>query len=124
MLPLRVVYVYWCDLLHLLLYSSYPSAQRFEFYPSDRTRSKCKPLGCWRRDTVGTGQISTIPNWCRAASKLVARIEAGEFIKMSDLLDHLGTLRSEEQKPYNLKRKVVTTILEWVKCFSIYKNKV
>ena len=54
-------------------------------------------------------------------SKLVSRIEAGEFIEMSDLLcDHLGSVRSEEQRLANTKRKTVTNILEWIKCFCIY----
>ena len=54
-------------------------------------------------------------------SKLVSRIEAGEFIEMSDLLcDHLGSMRSKEQRPSNTKRRTITNILEWIKCFYIY----
>lgn len=38
------------------------------------------------------------------SAKLVSRIEAGEFIEMSDLLcDHLGTPRGEDQKLLNAK---------------------
>ena len=54
-------------------------------------------------------------------AKLVSRIEGGEFIEMSDLLsNHLGTLRIEDQKLPNAKRRTVTNILEWIKCFCIY----
>ena len=40
---------------------------------------------------------------------------------MSDLLcDHLGSMRSEEQRLSNTKRRTITNILEWIKCFCIY----
>ena len=54
-------------------------------------------------------------------AKIISRIEGGEFIEMSDLLsDHLGTLRNEDQKFPCAKRRTVTNILEWIKCFCIY----
>jgi len=54
-------------------------------------------------------------------ARLVAKIEAGEFIEMSDLLsNHLGTIGPEEQKAPNFKRNTVKNILEWIKCYCIY----
>ena len=54
-------------------------------------------------------------------AKFVSRIENGEFIEMWDLLsDHLGTLRNEDQKFPNAKRRTVTNIREWSKCFCIH----
>ena len=50
-------------------------------------------------------------------AKLLAKIEAGEFIEMSELLcDQLG--RAETS--LNSKRRMVPNILEWIKCFSLY----
>ena len=40
---------------------------------------------------------------------------------MSDLLcDHLGTLSNEEQRSLNARRRSISNILEWIKCFCIY----
>ena len=54
--------------------------------------------------------------------KLVARIEAGEFIDMCELLpDYLGAARAENQgKSSRPQRQPISNILEWVKCFSVY----
>ena len=58
-------------------------------------------------------------------SKLVAKIEAGEFVDMAELLLHrwgvtkslTGNEPSRAPKP---RQCTVITILEWVQCFSIY----
>ena len=55
------------------------------------------------------------------SAKLISGIEAGEVIEMLDLLcEHLSTPRSEDQKLLNDKRRTITNILEWIKCFCIY----
>ena len=70
------------------------------------------------RSSIGAG-LPPVPK------KLVSRIEAGEFIEMAKLLpDHMGTAgikKSEDQFRVSWPRcKVVTNILEWVECFTIY----
>ena len=64
--------------------------------------------------------------------KLVAKIQAGMFVDMADLLpDRLGTAGghlAEEESPekhfvvrlQHPKKKQVTNILEWIQCFGIY----
>ena len=52
---------------------------------------------------------------------LVARIESGAFIEMSELLpEHLGNFTGETSDRGKSKRHAVTDILEWVQCFGIY----
>ena len=58
------------------------------------------------------------------SSTIVKRIQAGELIDMAELLpDRLGiradTTDKDEKVP-KLKRRQVTSILEWVQCYSIY----
>jgi hypothetical protein len=54
----------------------------------------------------------------------VARIQAGEFIDMAELLpDCLGistTPSKDDKQATKQKRRQVTNILEWTQCFSIY----
>ena len=57
--------------------------------------------------------------------KLVKRIQAGEFIDMSELLPNrlgvnTGPLLDGEKEEKRTKRRQVASILEWVQCFSIY----
>lgn len=59
-------------------------------------------------------------------AKLISRIEAGEFIKMAELLPErlnptrtLFTDEPEPQKTQN-RRKLVTNILEWTQYFAMY----
>ena len=56
--------------------------------------------------------------------KIVKRIQSGEFIDMAELLpDRLGiragTTEKDDKAP-RLKRRQVTSILEWIQCYSIY----
>ena len=58
-------------------------------------------------------------------AKLVSKIEAGEFVDMVELLpDRFGIAKSrpgdESARPSKHKQRTVTTILEWIQCFSIY----
>ena len=58
-------------------------------------------------------------------AKLVSKIEAGEFVDMAELLpDRFGIAKSrpgdESARPSKHKQRTVTTILEWIQCFSIY----
>jgi len=59
-------------------------------------------------------------------AKIVSRIEAGEFIEMAVLLperlDPTRTLFINEPEPSKThkRRKTVTNIIEWTKCFAIY----
>ena len=58
--------------------------------------------------------------------KLVARIQAGEFIDMAELLpDHLGVNAApaetgDKEAKRKGKRRQVTSVLEWLQCYSIY----
>ena len=53
-------------------------------------------------------------------SQLVARIEAGEFIDMGELLpDHVGITRPDDIGKAPIKRRTVSGILEWIKCFNV-----
>ena len=60
--------------------------------------------------------------------KLVKRIQAGEFIDMSELLpEHLGTHsgpplygEKEDRSAQKRKHRHVTHILEWLQCYSTY----
>ena len=62
--------------------------------------------------------------------RLVARIQAGEFIDMAELLpDRLGVSAGpsldgdkEERQGQKPKQRQVTNILEWVQCFGIYMS--
>ena len=64
--------------------------------------------------TIGAG-LPPIP------SKLVSKIEAGEFVDMAELLpDRLGVARNPSRDELKPRRRVVTTILEWIQCFSRY----
>ena len=54
-------------------------------------------------------------------SKLVARIEAGEFIDMGELLpDRVGISRPDDIGKALTKRFTASGILEWIKCFNDY----
>ena len=54
-------------------------------------------------------------------SKLVQRIEQGEFIELSDLLpERLALGTADESAKGKAKKKIIPTILEWVQCFSLY----
>ena len=49
-------------------------------------------------------------------SRLVARMEAGEFIDMGELLpDHVGITRPDDTGKPPTKRCTVSGILEWIK---------
>ena len=57
--------------------------------------------------------------------KIISRIEAGECIEMAELLsDRLGsagmTAGEDQTRVRRSRRKAVTNIFEWVKCFAIY----
>ena len=59
-------------------------------------------------------------------TKLVARIKAGEFIDMSELLpDRLGVNTGpppegdKDEKQGQKSKRPVTNILEWVQCYSL-----
>ena len=75
-------------------------------------------LGTQRSLHMGAG-LPPVP------AKLVARIEAGEFVDMAELLpDKLGfsktTLNDDQARPSKPRRRRVTNILEWTQCFAIY----
>ena len=58
-------------------------------------------------------------------AKIVSRIEAGEYIDMTELLpDHLVTLKSpvndDSFKAGRQRRRALSGILEWVQCFTTY----
>ena len=57
--------------------------------------------------------------------KLVARIQAGEYVDMAELLpDRLsvsaGPVTKDDKQSSKPKRRQVTNILEWIQCFGIY----
>ena len=53
-------------------------------------------------------------------SKLVARIEAGEFIDMGELLpDRVGISRPDDTGKASTEHRTVLGILEWIKCFNV-----
>ena len=49
--------------------------------------------------------------------KLVAKIEAGEFIDL--LSDHAGNTRPDDPGKVLSKQRTVSGILEWMKCFNV-----
>ena len=50
--------------------------------------------------------------------KLAEKIQSGEYVNMPELLpDQLGA--SSDTKPQGPKKRVISSILEWVQCFSI-----
>ena len=54
-------------------------------------------------------------------SKLVAKIEAGEFIDMGELLPYrVGISRPEDTGRALPRHHTVSGILEWIKCFNVY----
>ena len=58
--------------------------------------------------------------------RLVEKIQSGQFVELSELLPHhIGSLSGNpvldnEDKASSKARPQVTTILEWVRCFSLY----
>ena len=56
--------------------------------------------------------------------KLADKIQSGEYVDMSELLpDQLGvscSKPSHDSKQQGPKKKGISSILEWVQCFSIY----
>ena len=52
-------------------------------------------------------------------SKLVARIEAGEFIDMGEA-DRVGISRPDDTGEASTEHCTVSGILEWIKCFNAY----
>ena len=68
--------------------------------------------------SLGTG-LPPVPK------KLVTRIQAGEYVDMSELLpDRLGIsagpVAKDDKQSNKPKRRQVTNILEWIQCFGIY----
>ena len=54
-------------------------------------------------------------------SRLVTRIEAGEFIDMGELLpDRVGITRPDDTGKAPTKHRTVSGILERIKCFNVY----
>ena len=75
-------------------------------------------LGTERSLHMGAG-LPLIP------AKLVARIEAGVFVDMTELLPNkLGfsktTLNDDQARPSKPRYRTVTNILEWTQCFATY----
>ena len=75
-------------------------------------------LGTQRSLHMGAG-LPPVP------AKLVARIEAGEFVDMAELLPNkLGfsktTLNDDQARPSKSRRRTVINILEWTQCFATY----
>ena len=53
--------------------------------------------------------------------KLVKKITDGEFVEMADLLlDKLASSEDNELTKSLKKRRIVTDIIEWVRCFGLY----
>ena len=55
--------------------------------------------------------------------KLVQKIQSGEYVDMSELLpEQLGPsdIKLSSEKQQGTKKKLISNILEWVQCFSIY----
>ena len=54
-------------------------------------------------------------------SRLVTRIEAGEFIDMAELIpDHLGPATTLTLPKPSKRHHDISNILEWIRCFSAY----
>ena len=58
---------------------------------------------------------------------LVEKIQSGQFVELSELLpDHIGSLSGnpalddEDKASSKQTKRQVTTIMEWVGCFSLY----
>ena len=75
-------------------------------------------------NTEASAVLSISPGLPPVPNKLVARIQAGEFIDMAEFLpDHIGintTPSKEDKQAAKHKRRQVTESLEWIQCFSIY----
>ena len=60
-------------------------------------------------------------------TRLVEKIQSGQFVELAELLpDHIGSLSGnpalddEDKTSSKQTKRQVTTILEWVRCFSLY----
>ena len=54
-------------------------------------------------------------------SKLITRIEAGEFIDMGELLPgRVGISRPNDSGKALTEHRTISGILEWIKCFNVY----
>lgn len=81
-----------------------------------------EPIICGKPVCGGsdTGSVLFWTNSPPVLYKLV-KISEGEFIEMADLLpDKLASFGDSESTKPTKKRKIVTNILEWVRCFSLY----
>ena len=73
------------------------------------------PLSLQANTVALEGGLPPVP------SKLVTRIEAGEFIDMGELLpDRVGISRPDDTGKASTKRYNVSGILERIKCFNVY----
>ena len=53
-------------------------------------------------------------------NKFAKRIKDGEFIEMVDLIARLGASGDNDPVKSSKKQRIVTNILEWVRCFGLY----
>ena len=68
-----------------------------------------------------TSSVTLVAGLPPVPSRLVAKIESGEFIDMGELLpDQVGTSRPEDLGKVLPKHCTVAGILEWIKCFNVY----
>lgn len=110
-----------------LEHNSLPSDTRLahiaEFSSSldEAHRLKGDPPSVPSSSQPNTSQAVLGAGWPPVPSKLVQRIEEGEFIELSDLLpERLAFGTVDESAKGKTKKKIIPTILEWVQCFSLY----
>ena len=81
-----------------------------------------------RKETEHTAKLTFIgPGLPPIPARLVEKIQSGQFVELAELLpDHIGSLSGnpalddEDKTSSKQTKRQVTTILEWVRCFSLY----
>ena len=68
-----------------------------------------------------TGSVLLGTSYPPVPCKLVKKITDGEFVEMADLLpDKLASSGDNDLTKSSKKRRIVTDIIEWVRCFGLY----
>lgn len=79
--------------------------------------------GSTRPGNGDAGSVLLGTSYPPVPNKLVKKINDGDFVEMADLLpDRLANSGDNELAKPSKKRRIVTNILEWVRCFGLYTS--
>ena len=99
----------------------YPPWKLTQEYPQCHHSAHFKPRDA-PQERVAQARSCLVQGSPPVPSKLVKKIEAGDFIDMAELRpEGLGTMEdSAPGRSTKGKTKMISNILEWIRCFSLY----